>query len=249
MLLHNISGTRILLRGKTSTEIWTAEGHNLGVKLNDDRESLLANHPLRPECLVSVGHQATAIFSWETGMHTKLSLDNKEGVDLMVTPPTPKQAHGQFADEGLLQCEEPWTAPFIVKLHRHGRRYPPQYNGTTDAIHIWPTSSITERTVTAPSIPLGNFGSNTHRVRQIIAMAGSVLYFLDTDLWICSLDATNKSTILSGAKRHCFLLSEWRSTDGSFLVEYIPTTREFIVSRKHELLVISGGLEFEEPWI
>jgi WD40 repeat protein len=249
LLLHDISGTRILLRGKNSTEIWTTEGHNLGVELSDDGEALLVNHPLRPGYLVAVSHQATGIFSWGDGLNTTLSLDGKQEVDLMVTPPTPTQRQGGITEEGLLQCEEPWTAPFLVKLHRHDHRNPPQYNGTTDMILVWPASSITDSTGMAPSIPLGNFGSHAHRVRQIIAIPGNILYFLDTDLWICSLDITNKSTILSGAKRHFFLLSEWRSVDGGFLVEYIPTTREFLVSRMHELLVISGGLEFEEPWI
>lgn len=249
MLLHDTSGTRILLRGKTSTEIWTIEEGKLGVKLNDDREALLVNHPLHPGYLVSVGHQATTTFSWENGLNTTLSLDSKQEVDFMITPPTPTQSRIRFAEEELLQYEEPWRAPFLVKLHRHDFPDPLQYNGTTDMIHIWPASNVTDRTGMAPSIPLGNFGSNAHRVRQIIAIAGSVLLFLDTDLWICSLDIKDKSTILTGAKRHFFLLSEWRSVDGSFLVEYIPTTRKFLVSRKHELLVISGGLEFEEPWI
>jgi len=80
-------------------------------------------------------------------------------------------------------------------------------------------------------------------------MADSVLFFLDTDLWICSLDISNSSTILAGAKRHFFLLSEWRSIDGGFLVEDISASREFIISKKHELLVISGGLQFEQPWM
>jgi len=248
-LLHDISGTRILLRGNISTEIWTTEGHNLGVKLNDDGEALLVNDSLHPGYFVSVGHQATSIFSWENGMNRTLGLDSKQKTDFMITPPTPTQEQGGFAEGQLLQCEEPWTAPFLAKLHRHDLRDPPHYNGTTDTIHVWPVSSLTERAGMAPSIPLGDFGSKAYRVRQIIAMAGNVLYFLDTDLWICSLDMTNKSTISSGAKRHCFLLSEWRSVDGNFLVDFIPTRREFLVSRKHEMLVISGGLEFEEPWI
>ena len=54
---------------------------------------------------------------------------------------------------------------------------------------------------------LGTFGDHVHRVRQVIGMAGSVLFFLDTDLWIFSLDISNSSTILAGAKRHFFLLS------------------------------------------
>lgn len=245
-LLHDVSGTRILLRGTKSTDIWTIDGKNLGMTLgNIDSEALLVNDPLRPGYLAAIGRQDIRIFAWEDGSNATI----KQTVDLMITPPTPTGRQHVFTEEAAIYCHEPWNAPFFVSLFRHDIRYPPQYDGNTDTIRIWPASSIIDSTCLPPSIPLGTFGCHARRVRQIIGMAGSILLFLDTDLWICSLDISNSSTIPDGAKRHFFLLSEWRSIDGGFLVEYISASREFVVSKKHELLVISGGLELEQPWM
>ena len=75
------------------------------------------------------------------------------------------------------------------------------------------------------------------------------MFFLDMDLWVCSLDITSASSISNGAKRYFFLLPEWQTLLGYFIIEYIPETFDFVVGSKHQILVISGGLEFEEPWI
>lgn len=250
LLLHDVSGTRILLRGRKSTGIWTIDGKNLGMTLGDiDSEALLVNDPLHPGYLAAIGRQDIRIFSWEDGRNATINLKGKQTVDLMITPPTPTGTQHVPVEETAIHCHEPWNAPFLVSLFRHDIRDPPQYDGNTDTMRIWPASSITDSTCLPPSIPLGTFGSHAHYIRQIIGMAGSVLFFLDTDLWICSLDISNSSTILAGAKRHFFLLSEWRSFNGGFLIEYISASREFVVSKKHELLVISEGLQFEQPWI
>ena len=250
LLLHDVSGTRILLRGKKSADIWTIGGKHLGVTLSDiDSEALLVNHPLHPGYLAAISRQDIRIFSWEDGRNGTINIKGKQTVDLMITPPTPIETQHVLVEKIASSCHEPWKAPFLVSLFRHDIGDQPHYDGNTDTMRIWPASSITDNSCLPPSIPLGTFGNHAHRVRQIIGMAGSVLFFLDTDLWICSLDISNSSTVLAGAKRHFFLLSEWRSINGGFLVEYISTSREFVVSKKHEVLVISGGLQFEEPWL
>lgn len=77
-------------------------------------------------------------------------------------------------------------------------------------------------------------------------MAGNVVFFLDLDLWVCSLDITSASPI---SRRHFFRVAEWESIGGGSIVEYVPATREFLVAKKREMLVVSRGLEFEEPWM
>ena len=83
----------------------------------------------------------------------------------------------------------------------------------------------------------------------MIAVVDTTILFLDTALWICSLDVSKYSSFADGAKRHFFLLSEWKGMNGRFIIDYLPAKREFVVVRKHGVLVVGRGLEFEEDWI
>ena len=131
----------------------------------------------------------------------------------------------------------------------NSKRNPAFVSGKHPTLQIWPASSIVASCPLPPSVPLLSFTNHFHRIRQVISVAGSVVFFLDLDLWVCSLDVASISSISNGARRHFFLLSEWQTIYGGFIIEYVPATGEFLVARKHEVLVVSRGLKFKEPWI
>jgi WD40 repeat protein len=248
-LLQDVSGAKILLRGKGTAEIWTVAGQRVGKILSGDyADAQFTSHPLHPDYFVSIGLQGLRIFSWADGLDVE-QFRGGQSVDFKITPPTPTAtptAHCFSRKQTSISCDEPCNPPFLVRLFEQGSKKSLHGGSSLD---IWPASSLTTSTSLPPTIPLGKFGRYTHRIRQIITTVESMVIFLDNDLWICSIDVYNLSTISSGARRHFFLLSEWQSIYGGFIVEYISSTRQFVVSKKHELLVISRGLEFEEPWI
>lgn len=230
-LLPSLSYTKLLLRGKRSAQVWTTEGKNVGATIffGDDEEKTFTNHPLHPDHFVSIDQGDIRIFSWTDARESAHSL------------------YARQADERLSSSYiEQWSPPLLAFLSKRNTaststKYP--------KLRIWPASDIIASNFLPPSIPLLSFDNNTYRIRQIISVTGSVVFFLDLDLWICSLDLITALSISKGASRHFFLLSEWQSIDGGFIIEYVPATCEFVVARKHQVLVISRGLTFEEPWI
>jgi hypothetical protein len=97
-------------------------------------------------------------------------------------------------------------------------------------------------------VPLPDIDNLASKVHQIITVTGGLLLFLDTDLWVCSLDLTSFTLSRHGTKRHFFVLSEWQNSGRGFIIEYAPTRREFLVAKKHQILVVRRGLDFAEPW-
>lgn len=71
---------------------------------------------------------------------------------------------------------------------------------------------------------------------------------LDKDFWVYSLDVSRITASGHSSKRHFFLLSEWRRNYEGFIIEYIPSTHEFVVAVDHGIIIISRGLELEAPW-
>jgi WD40 repeat protein len=247
-LLPSTSCTKLLLRGKKSAEVWTTEGEKVGTTIvfSDDDEMTFTNHPLYPDHFVSITRSDMRIFSWTDVIEAEPSLTDRKTVNLTVTPPTPTYKPNLYAEDISSSYAEQWLPPFLAFLFKHNHASTSAKRAT---LRIWPASSITASNPSPPSIPLLSFANHSHRIRQIIDVAGSVVFFLDLDLWICSLDISTASPISKGARRHFFLLSEWQSINGGFIIEYAPATCEFLVARKHEVLVITRGLKFEEPWM
>ena len=110
-------------------------------------------------------------------------------------------------------------------------------------LKIWQSSNLSR------PIQISDLALHVSRITQMIAVVDTTILFLDTALWICSLDVSKYSSFADGAKRHFFLLSEWKGMNGRFIIDYLPAKREFVVVRKHGVLVVGRGLEFEEDWI
>ncbi|OCK74785.1 hypothetical protein K432DRAFT_429827 [Lepidopterella palustris CBS 459.81] len=249
-LLPNASGTRILIQGKRSAEVWTTEGEKVGFSIpfdNDDDRTII-NHPLHAEHFMSIDRNDVRIYSWADALETQLSADRKlNALSVTITPPSPVHQRGlQHEDWSDLYADQQ-SSHFIVNILKGSPSSTPC--AASAVLRVWAASSVSVSTPFPQPIPIPSFDNHAHRVRQIIGVTGSLILFLDTDLWVCSLNVTRATSFAHGAKRHFFLLSEWQSSDKHFIIEYVPTTREFLVARKHGVLVVSRGLEFKEPWL
>ncbi|KAF4631256.1 hypothetical protein G7Y89_g6870 [Cudoniella acicularis] len=247
-LVHDDSGMKLLLRCKTSVELWTTEGQRIGSRIpfgNDDDNDgrIFAAHPLKPGHFISMGRRNTHIFSWVDGLEVEQSPDGGNGVELAnltITRPTPTQKNFFNIEDISNPYMDKWSPPFLPCLFKRNSSSPSSESTT---LRIWPASSIVSSKTSPASIPLLKFANNSHRIKQIIAVAGRTVLFLDIDLWICSLDIATATTISSGARRHFFLLSEWQSIDGSFIVE-LRLQNQLMTTVKRFLGVVTPLLGF-----
>ena len=249
-VLLDASGTRILIRGKRFVEVWTTEGEKTGFSIpcsHDDDDRTIISHPLHAQHLISIGRKDLRVYPWANSQEIQPFFEMAEALSVTVTPPSPE----------LRRAPQPelWSDPrahqqpshFVVNL-RKGNASSTSSSSLSAALEVWPASSISVSNPYNPPLSLPGFDNLAHKVNQIIAITGSLLLFLDTDLWVCSLDVRTFASAGHGAQRHFFVLSEWQSSDGGYIVEYVPARREFLIARKHGILIVRRGLDFAEPW-
>ena len=120
----------------------------------------------------------------------------------------------------------------------------------TRALQVWSTAHFSDLTSSSPPKPLPISGGLGYKIRQVIAIWDARLLFLDTNLWVCSLDLDSQELSAEAVKRHFFLLPEWQNRTGSepFLMAFSEAKREFSVAFKDRLLVVRRGLDIAEPW-
>ncbi|KAI1500933.1 hypothetical protein F5X99DRAFT_418859 [Biscogniauxia marginata] len=129
-------------------------------------------------------------------------------------------------------CSNDTTIVEAIKTAGHG--------GTR--LHCWSPKSF-QATCDLP-IAATSFELLTPRLRNVIAVVGSTLIFLDIDLWICSLDLSTFNNA-PYAKRHFFILSEWLNVNGEMLCAF-TSRNDFVFVNKNGIVLINRGLEFSE---
>ncbi|KAF3482709.1 uncharacterized protein GIQ15_02033 [Arthroderma uncinatum] len=95
------------------------------------------------------------------------------------------------------------------------------------------------------------FGKYKLQATQLISITGSLMLFIDDSDCVCSLDLDLENSAeypSGGVKKHFFLLTEWKKGFSGFMIEYIPSKREFVIATEDGLIVVSNGLELAEPW-
>lgn len=248
-LIPDTFGTRVLLRGKMSAEVWTTEGKKVGgsIPLHND-ECKIINHPVHTEQFISVGRMGVSVYSWANALKIRPIIDDKKRtISLTVTPSSPGQ-HSEFLPEDLANLYSyQKSSQFVVSLANGSPTS--TSSSSVGSLQVWPASSISVSDPCPRPLPIPGFDNLTNKVRQIICVTGSLILFLDVSLWVCSLDVTKVTSFSHKVKRHFFLLSEWQSSNRGFIIDYVPVTREFVVAKKDRILIVSKGLELEEPWL
>ncbi|KAL2070557.1 hypothetical protein VTL71DRAFT_13583 [Oculimacula yallundae] len=251
-LIQDEANSRLLLKGREVAEVWTMEGLFVNATIAIDVEDggtdiAFANHPSSSAHFIAITPKNIRIFCWANAQEVESSLVSKSDRALQLTPSSPMPNEASHLELPSSNCLEEWEPPLIPYLFK---RMPSIQSRKKDTVlRIYAAASIVGSCSPALHIPLPKFCNYFDLIRQIIGVDGHTVFFLDMELWVCSIDVTSPLSIASGARRHFFLLSEWQDPYGKFLVHFVPTTREFLVISKHQLLVMAHGLDFEEPWV
>ena len=246
-LLPNPGGTRLLTLGKRYANIWTTEGERVGFPIplwDRNKEKIISIHPTEVENFLVIGSKAMHVYSWADGLEAQTFTSEQFGdLSLEVTPPTPIQVSAVQNSNSSDSKRHQQPINFIAHLSNASTS-----PSDTPSLEIWPASSLSASKSCHRPQPLPDIDKLASKIRQIIAMIESQFLFLDTDYWVCSLDL--KTPVLSAqfVKRHFFLLSEWQTRGGSFIIQYAPLKREFLIAFKDRLLVVTKGLDFAEQW-
>ncbi|KAK2758996.1 hypothetical protein FQN54_003094 [Arachnomyces sp. PD_36] len=244
-LLVDNSGERLLAQGRGSARVWTTLGAKTNTKIiltHFGEGYTFFNHPFESDVFLVAGPKYPAVHPWNEESET---IDTNENgaraieVNEQLQPTLNSQPVKPIPSANLKSSNK-----LIATLSRShsGSERDPQHK-----LMVWDASKISLNDEWPETITLPEFEHISANTRQIICVTGSVALFLDKDLWICSVDITRWVAERQGARRHFFLLSEWRGDTQDFLVKYVHTRREFLVVKKHDVLVVRRGLDVGTP--
>ena len=112
---------------------------------------------------------------------------------------------------------------------------------TTSHFLIFSTSSF-EDPILESIQPLPSFSELAHHVEHLIGSIGKRLFFLNREMWICSLDL---ETFQGTYERHCCIPDEWFSANWNLILK-ITGKEDFVFVKKTEIAIIKRALNFRE---
>ncbi|GLB12828.1 hypothetical protein AtubIFM61612_000215 [Aspergillus tubingensis] len=215
-LLLDPSGTKLLVQGRHLTRIWTVLGTkpDTEITLHDlDGGYRVTNHHSSPNHFIATSAQSTKIFAWTNIMEPS-------GEAAGGNEPPNGSASNETADTN--QSGQSLHVQFIASLCNLPASSEDTYKSR---LMVWDTAQISTDGDWPSELHLSGFERISSRITQVIGVTGSLVLFLDSDLWVCSVDVRQWNAAGQGAWRHFFLLPEWKGNNREFLVEYIPRRR------------------------
>ncbi|KAL4970910.1 WD40 repeat-like protein [Aspergillus stella-maris] len=243
-LLLDTSGERILLQGRDVAQVWTIDGGKIYTLPFSDQDETRAiiNHPSDPMIFLSISFAQKNSHSW-TGLEYAED-DIKTSIKGLNINEDSKSTESLALKHVTGQVSPKVTETFIAALVKE---HMPSPSMDRPRLMIWSAANISHHAWPSESFPR-SFDNINPKIRQIIAVVRQFVIFLDIDLWVCSIDLVKWKQSEHGIQRHFFLLSEWRGSTGKFLVNYVSSTRDFLIVNKHRLLVIRRGLDVVKTW-
>lgn len=294
-LLLNGAADRLLVTGHNVSQLWALpsgeilarkqEAHLNGnmmdsncsddVRLPTASACAVFQHPINEAWFVTMSGNTARVYSWAD----YYELTSKDGILLQRPTSSGKP-----------------TSPRELKFSPKSERFPPQslkadcvfaaasYHvgcglvveilqtiGTAHPqVYMWPAAAFdlySSRT-SLSSVNLPSFGAVSSHIRSVIGfISPSTLVFLDTRLWICSIDvqslfgkgegniiASRSSLPDIGIRRHFFALSEWCDAEGEMKCSLVAVPgmplqsmdHEVVFVSGHRLVVVKGGFQFSE---
>ncbi|KAI9662479.1 MAG: hypothetical protein M1821_008646 [Bathelium mastoideum] len=225
-LLVNHDGSHLLVSGVDCVELWTLpDGKELTQRRFNNRRSLNAvRHPIHQDMLIVFDDDVARLLRWSNLEELSVPMGIRLEQSLH---PNSKETNTIVSYKGVSILIQ------LVKVF--GRRAQTRFE-------CWQASELEISTTSTAA--LSGFKLLGPSVEYVIAVVGTTLLFLDTDLWICSLDLKTFGTT-PVAKRHFFVLSEWFTASGELLYQF-TTKKEFVFAKKHEVIVVKHGLDFAE---
>lgn len=224
-LLFDPSNDRLLVSGKEIGELWTIHGERVGSTTFLPRTFRMAIcHPLQPNSFVVMEPHVVKIFRW-----ADFETLGEEGVRLNRSrEPANKNSAVSISYKG--------TA-ILVELLK------PSRDQSSRMLECWQMCDIRANATTSIN-PLPGFEMLGPSVEHILAVIGTRLVFLDTDLWVCSMELKSFATTPE-AQRHFFIPSDWHSNSDNVLFQ-LTSKDEFVYVNKNELRVIKRAMNYSE---
>jgi WD40 repeat protein len=221
-LLVNSIQDRLLVSGEKIDMLLDFQGNQI-CKRESPQSRAAIYHSLYPEFFIMLQPQVARLFEWanfeEVTRHEGIVLERLDQSAYIGGT-----ASASIQDSSLIE---------IRKVM--GKR-------TSSHLDFWQSSQFEVNSTAATST--GRFEELGPRIEHIIDVVGTVLYFLDVELWVCSVDLRSFSSTQQ-VKRHFFIPSEWRNSTGRLLV-HLTSKRDFVIAKHDEFIVIKRGLEFSE---
>jgi hypothetical protein len=181
-------------------------------------------HPDLPDAFIAFYPDRIQIYRW----HDLEELSNPEGI----IPGSEDSASPRGANL-TIKCQGRYIMSTLVKKREEQ---------SSAHLECWDTSLMKPGgTSIEPFSGLGMIGPSIY---HIIAITGTRLLFLDTDLWICSLNIETFASDLQ-VKRHFFIPSDWPPPTEEMQFQ-LSSNNDCVFVKKNELAVIKRGLDFSE---
>lgn len=223
-LLFDPTNDRLLVSGKEIGELWTIHGERVGsIKFLPRTFRTAICHPLQPSAFVVMEPHAARIFRW-----ADFETLAEEGVRL-------NRSHEPADRNSVVTLSYQGTAILVELLKPSGDQ-------SSRALECWQTCDIRVHATSITSLP--GFEMLGPNVEQILAVIGTRLVFLDTDLWVCSLELKSFA-VTPEAQRHFFIPSDWHSNSDDVIFQF-TSKDEFVYANKKGLRVIKRAMNYAE---
>ncbi|KAK7942761.1 uncharacterized protein PG986_011874 [Apiospora aurea] len=218
---------RLLINGKARSQLLDLPSGNLVKNKEHTIQELhiMVTHPRSQDKLILFTAASYRVFSWSTYEETEPGHE----AQLIRT--------SQFSQENVVGASYHGSELVIESLKVTG-------DGPGMRICYWNGDAFNKAHEKEAAVLGSNIELLSPVLREVIAVVGSTLIFIDKELWICSLDLTTFNTV-PYAKRHFFILSEWLNVNGDMIFSFTPK-KDFVFANKNGLVIIKSGLEFSE---
>lgn len=224
-LLFSPSNEQLFVIGKSFDEMWTSKGQKIGSrKCVNQHQRKAVTHPMHSASLVLLERDVARVFNWadfaELTPPEGVRLNRFNGFVMMnSTTSISWEGHNTLAD--------------LSKTHG---------DHSLTRLDCWEISDVQINAESITSLP--GFESLGPIIEHLIAIDGKSLFFLDIDLWVCSLDLTTYA-IIPEMKRHFFIPNDWYCTSRE-IPFHLTVAKEFVIAKRQELLIIKGAAQCYE---
>lgn len=224
-MLISAANDRLLVSGSDFDDVWTIFGQRTGSKTytNQNLRTSIC-HPLNPDAFIIFTPSVARVFNWEDFRE----LTGSSGIKLNRT------VESVFTTSTTrISC---YGGTVVAELQKNER------DQSSTRLDLWQTSEILASSSSITS--LRGFDMLGLRIEHIIAVIGTRMLFLDTDLWVCSSDFT-EFVKTPQVKRHFFIPLDWRNMCSEMLFQ-ITSKSDFVFVKTNEVIIIKRGLDRSE---
>ncbi|PTB42433.1 hypothetical protein M441DRAFT_191126 [Trichoderma asperellum CBS 433.97] len=297
-LLLNSAADRLLVTGHNVSELWALpSGEVLAVKqesrmdgsTKDSRFSdggglattsacAVFQHPTNEAWFVTVSGDIARVFGWANyeeltspdGILLQRPISSEKPASPRELKVSPKSERFPLqplkADYSFAAASYHVGCGVVIESLRKIGTVPQQF-------YMWPAAVFDPSSPRMSDYPViePSFSAISSHIRSVIGFIGpSTLVFLDTSLWICSIEiqstlgkgdgnvgSSGSSLPVINARRHFFALSEWCDAEGEMKCSLVVVPGMTLQSNGHgvvfvnghRLVTVKGGFQFSEEML